>query len=247
MTESAFRAPVHNALSWRVLALLAMLVLGATGCGADPACASGATDCAVCVAPLADCNRDAKDGCEVSTENSPLHCGECGRQCPGATQKTALCRKGNCETCPGGFLDCDSKGENGCEQDINFDPNHCGGCNKKCSDPAHGIAVCFRGVCGLRTCVDGFDDCDGSLANGCELNVLTDLNNCGACGRKCPAVSNAMVTCQMGACNVVCATGFASCGIVAACETDIRISTSHCGGCNKPCAAGRPCTNGVCT
>jgi len=31
----------------------------------------------------------------------------------------------------------------------------------------------------------GYGNCDGNGTNGCELNVTTDNNNCGACGNVC--------------------------------------------------------------
>jgi hypothetical protein len=51
-------------------------------------------------------------------------------------------------------------------------------------------AVCHAGVCVL-TCaqVDPEGtvaaDCDGSVANGCEIDIMGDSANCGACGRFC--------------------------------------------------------------
>lgn len=34
-----------------------------------------------CLVGRGDCNRDPADGCEISTEQNPFHCGACGRQC----------------------------------------------------------------------------------------------------------------------------------------------------------------------
>src|SRR5579864_3369512 len=45
-------------------------------------------------------------------------------------------------------------------------------------------------------CPAGFADCDGNPANGCEVNLNTDSQNCGACGISCPSGSH----CQNGTC-----------------------------------------------
>ena len=37
----------------------------------------------------------------------------------------------------------------------------------------------------MGTCSTGFVDCDGQVANGCERDVRSDVNNCGACGNRC--------------------------------------------------------------
>lgn len=35
------------------------------------------------------------------------------------------------------------------------------------------------------SCLDSFEDCDRTPDNGCEIDTVTDPNNCGACGRVC--------------------------------------------------------------
>jgi hypothetical protein len=101
-------------------------------------------------------------------------------------------------------------------------------------------------------CSPGFADCDGAMANGCEVNTANDVAHCGACGTVCPSRANASTTCGAGACGMVCATGFGDCDGSAAtgCEADLRASTAHCGACGRACAA-RPntvasCTEGAC-
>ena len=37
-------------------------------------------------------------------------------------------------------------------------------------------------VCGVAACNPGFANCDQFNGNGCEVNVLSDHNNCGSCG-----------------------------------------------------------------
>ncbi|MCR9159435.1 MAG: hypothetical protein ACE37F_22980 [Nannocystaceae bacterium] len=45
------------------------------------------------------------------------------------------------------------------------------------------------------SCLEPFEDCDGIPVNGCEVDTITDPNNCGACGRVC-----AIGICEESAC-----------------------------------------------
>src|SRR5207237_3004283 len=45
-------------------------------------------------------------------------------------------------------------------------------------------------------CSMGFADCNGNPADGCEINWLTDNENCGSCGRSCSAGTH----CSNGGC-----------------------------------------------
>jgi hypothetical protein len=36
-----------------------------------------------------------------------------------------------------------------------------------------------------EACNPNYGNCDGNAANGCETNLMTDNNSCGACGVAC--------------------------------------------------------------
>jgi hypothetical protein len=56
-----------------------------------------------------------------------------------------------------------------------------------CPRPPFTSPTCFAQSCGY-TCFPGSrDDCDGNRANGCEVDSLTDAQNCGGCRVVCPA------------------------------------------------------------
>jgi hypothetical protein len=59
----------------------------------------------------------------------------------------------------------------------------------------NGVATCAQSVCATSACLQGFGDCDHTLANGCET-PLTTVQNCGACGNGCVGLQ----TCTSGAC-----------------------------------------------
>lgn len=67
---------------------------------------------------------------------------------------------------------------------------HCGQCGNTCPVPEgsswrHTGAFCEDCAC-IVDCVGDYRDCDGNPANGCEA-LFGDINNCGACGRRCAA------------------------------------------------------------
>jgi hypothetical protein len=93
-----------------------------------------------------------------------------------------------------------------------------------CPIPANGTPTCADGACGIG-CSAGYADCDGDPATGCEANVATDVDNCGACGNGCPGATD---PCQVAGC------------VDGACG----LSTEADG---TPCAEGKTCRGGVCT
>jgi len=87
--------------------------------------------------------------------------------------------------CPAGFADCDGNPTNGCELPVGDDARNCGGCGVRCETGDNAVPACIAGACAL-TCDDGFGDCDGDMANGCEGDLTGDAANCGRCGSVCP-------------------------------------------------------------
>jgi hypothetical protein len=46
--------------------------------------------------------------------------------------------------------------------------------------------ACQQGLCAQLTCEDGWADCNSEIpTTGCETDIVTDVNNCGACGNVC--------------------------------------------------------------
>jgi hypothetical protein len=159
----------------------------------------------VCNPGRDDCDGDPSNGCEIDLNSDPDNCGFCGNVCsfPGAV---GICEAGVCVLgpCASGFADCDGDPANACETNIAGDPDNCSACGVACSftnaDP-----LCVGGVCQMGACWPGWGDCDADPANGCEVDLTTDPNHCGACGNLCilPNASGvcAGATCQVGQCN----------------------------------------------
>lgn len=68
------------------------------------------------------------------------------------------------------------------------------------------------GKCTVGGCVTGFADCDGNDTNGCEVDYMSDLKNCGACGSVCPGPeTHAEFKCAQGLCVATCRDGYKDC------------------------------------
>jgi hypothetical protein len=234
---------------------LASSVTHCGACGAlcsnqngTPRCGAGRCEI-TCARGFGDCDGNAANGCETSTDTSVTSCGACGRACSLANA-TASCSVGRCAVarCNAGFGDCDGDPANGCETNLATTPSSCGVCGRVCA-LANATATCAMGSCAVARCNAGFGDCDGDPANGCEVNLNTTVAACGACGRAC-AVPNASPSCAAGVCGIArCNTGFGDCDSNPAngCEVDLSTRSDHCGACGAACGRGMVCSAGRCT
>lgn len=60
----------------------------------------------------------------------------------------------------------------------------------------NGFGKCQDGQVVLSHCAKHFEDCDGKIENGCEIDLYNDADNCGRCGHMCPAD----MSCRLGFC-----------------------------------------------
>lgn len=201
-----------------------------------------------CAKGFADCDGNLETGCEQSVVNDRSNCGACGRACADREDCVAgVCTTAICET---GRADCNGIASDGCEVNLTSDVNHCGGCAATCA-LANATPACSGGSCVISHCDTGYADCNGRAADGCEVELSNDQNNCGACQSAC-ALANASSACVDGACVLVsCQVGFSDCDGNAnnGCEAALVSDVGNCGACGNACAVpnGVPiCASGVC-
>lgn len=207
--------------------------------GGTPSCNGGTCSVTPCPAGFGNCDGVASNGCEQPIHDDPAHCGGCGVACA-VEHGTPSCTGTTCgiASCANGWADCDTDPANGCETDTRTAAS-CGGCGVACSPP-HATGTCPAGTCAVGACADGWGDCDGSGANGCETDVLTDGAHCGACGHAC-AAENAGAFCKQGACAIAeCALGWVDCdgAFANGCEADLLNDRDNCGACGSACPTG---------
>jgi hypothetical protein len=176
----------------------------------------------------------------ASLATDPNNCGACGTVCGNGTD-TVSCVGGVCTFagCDPGFANCDGNAANGCETNVTNDPNNCGACADACVT-TNGTPACVGSACTIASCNQGFGNCDGNAADGCEANLSNDPNNCGVCGKVCTG-PNGTETCASGACKVaVCNAGFGDCDGNPAngCEVNLTNNPNNCGQCGNVCSGG---------
>ena len=187
-------------------------------CGAKAGC-TGYTDCST----KATDRLCSKGSC---TSSCPSGTTACGSTCLDFDKlHIASCDNGAI-TCATGYADIDKEISNGCEVNINTDSMHCGTLNINCTTSLVG-SVCKDGVCtcqgdttscagkclnysalhiascsgtAITACATGYADIDKDISNGCEVNLMTDNDNCGKIGINCITNFGPNYVCVNGGC-----------------------------------------------
>lgn len=216
-----------------------------------PTCDAG--ECAVeeCNEGFSDCNEEYADGCEAEFAVDALNCGSCGTECGSdcdAETRTCdvangrgWCSAGSCQvrSCETGFVDCNGETSDGCEVDFTSDEENCGGCaangGQDCSTVfAHATAHCEGGACTFDGCQGSWRDCEGGLADGCESNIDSDPQDCGACDTVCGTTNASSTSCSAGVCEPNCSGSWEACtNPQNGCTTNLATDEDNCGGCGS--------------
>lgn len=221
-------------------------------------CKNGRCSLGACEAGFDNCDADADNGCERAVDNAQ-DCGGCNRSCAKPLHGAAGCIDARCGvgSCDPGFGDCNEELADGCEQALTTQ-QHCGQCGHTCALPHAAESTCNNGECAVTRCADGFADCNGRAADGCEADLNT-ADACGACGFSCelPHVERTRCVSEAGkpSCRIdhSCPDGQTNCGLANVvgcqagwsdcdgedangCETNLA-RVSSCGGCGVSCVS----------
>jgi len=151
-----------------------------------------------CYQGYADCDGDPENGCEATLDTNE-NCAACGNACAAGQECKLDSKEGGYRcACPAGLtwcnLACVGPRCVGACVDLSSDLASCGACGVNCGAEAQldqsqsVMAVCAMGVC-KTSCLQGRADCNGNVADGCEVNTSSDPRNCGGCGNECDAVA----------------------------------------------------------
>jgi hypothetical protein len=118
------------------------------------------------------------NGCETVLRANPSNCRGCGVNCG----INGVCQATGCVTCASRLTAC----SNVCV-DTAVDVNNCGGCGYSCpAVPAGQTATCTASRCRYGAIGEPrMGDCNRNAADGYEVNLDADVNNCGGCGTMC--------------------------------------------------------------
>jgi len=99
-------------------------------------------DTTACMPPLQSCMTGGMSQC-VNTATDVNNCGACGTACTLVPNALTTCVASTCSfTCNVQFRDCNGAAFDGCETNINVDPNNCGACGNFCPG-----TPCQNGAC----------------------------------------------------------------------------------------------------
>ncbi len=169
---------------------------------ATASCTNGTCGIGACDSGWMDCNDDPTDGCEADVMNDSMNCGACGIRC---CVNDPTCQAGLCGTCgcTQYTVNCPGDPIGACITNLGTNKN-CRFCEDTCN-LANAVSQCEPNTmappgplfaCTLQSCNAGFADCNGVVANGCEVDTQDDPANCGGCGVQCSGGA----LCVMGAC-----------------------------------------------
>jgi hypothetical protein len=78
-------------------------------------------------------------------------------------------------------------------------------------DAAYNESACTEAPPYTTPCPQGYADCDGDPANGCEVDLTSDAYHCGACGTVCPGQGTSSGVCVASTCGTACQVGTYDC------------------------------------
>jgi len=148
--------------------------------------------------------------CELSTDLSALKNG----QCPSGQKACFVEGTEQCVTLADPRTGCSAQSCLSCDVKVANAVTNCSG----------------AGACTIAACKAGYIDCNKSDTDGCEVDISSDVANCGLCGTVCAVEANSAPVCIHQACALSCKDGYADCDLKYSngCETAVANDAGTC-------------------
>ena len=185
--------------------------------------------CSGVTGPAAETCNGQDDDCNNAVDDIPMQACFTGAS---TNRARGICRDGQTQ-CVGGAVRCIGE-QLPLPEICNSQDDDCDGATDEqpipssCPSLPHAVlSGCAGGRCAY-SCQAGFSNCDGDMfANGCEVNLLTDVRHCGRCTDACQLLN----VCDNGACRLLCSGQRCDGQCV-----DTATNASHCGACGSTCS-----------
>ena len=201
-----------------------------------------------CFVGSQSCRAGVLGGCVITDASSQV--AHCGPDCAPCTVDSDRCLEGVCrcgasDSCSGAAGTCCATNGGSACVDTRQNPDFCGRCGTVCdTDRPHVLRGCDGGNCEYP-CAPNWGRCSPG-ARGCDTD-LNQVENCGRCGRHCPAPDAGFAGCVEGNCAQGCFPGSQLCPPGTCFSLD---DINHCGNCTQRCSPPRggsaTCINRVC-
>lgn len=141
-------------------------------------------------------------------------------------EQQGICQAGMCQHFPSMAGSSCNDGDPCTDVDACDGAGVCVGTPLECTADNTEPGTCVDGACTGMECLDGFEDCNGDMSDGCEV-TLGSNSNCSACGDTCAGADHADGACVSGSCQIQCQAPWEDCDGNAANGCEVPVGVPH--------------------